>query len=451
MPKINYKRRSRISLYAYSFLCLAICFFLLWLNSLNNWQTDWTAGSRNTINQSSIELLKNMEGPIALQAYFNSDSQSRQQVSRFIDKYTRFKKDISLEFVDNQLSSNQLIEMGFSQLGELKITYAENETYINRLNEQEMTSALFKVARKEDTWVAVIQGHGERDPLDAGNNGLSKLVGELNKTGIKVQPINLISQAVIPDNTKVLIIAGPRNAYLGGELKLIEEFINNGGNLLWLRDPAKQNYFTSLDETLGLSLVPGVVIDANTKLRILLGIKHAAVIPVTEFHKHSTTEQLKTHLLFPFASAIDHQASSDWQVQTLFKSLERSWSEIGEINTDKLKYEQDQGDTQGPLTIGVSLLREIDQQQQRVVVIGDSDFMANGYIGFGANFALSLNLLNWLTEDDKLLSITHQAAPDQSLELADRDVTFIALILLLLVPTLLIGTGFAIRWLRHKH
>ena len=306
-------------------------------------------------------------------------------------------------------------------------------------------TAPFKVARKEDTWVAVIQGHGERDPLDAGNNGLSKLVSELNKTGIKVQPINLLSQAVIPDNTKVLIIAGARNAYLGGELKLIEEFINKGGNLLWLRDPAKQNYFASLDDLLGLSLVPGVVIDANTKLRILLGIKHAAVIPVTEFHKHSITEQLKTHLLFPFASAIDHQASSGWQVNKLFKSLDRSWSEIGEINTDKLKYEQELGDTQGPLTIGISLSREIEQQQQRVVVIGDSDFMANGYIGFGANFALSLNILNWLTEDDKLLSITHQSAPDQSLELADKDVTFIALILLLLVPATLIGTGFAIR------
>lgn len=451
MLNINYKRRFKLKLYAYSFIWAAICFCLFWLNSLANWQTDWTAGSRNTINQSSIELLQSMDGLVTVHAYFDSNSQSRQQVSGFIDKYKRFKSDMSLEFVDNQLSSDQLIEMGFSQLGELKITYADNESFINRLNEQQMTSALFKVARKEDTWVAVVQGHGERDPLDSGNNGLSKLVDELNKTEIKVQPINLLSLAVIPDNTKVLIIAGARNAYLGGELKIIEEFVNNGGNLLWLRDPAKQNYFTSLDDLLGISLVPGVIIDANTKLRILLGIKHAAVIPVTEFHKHSITEQLKTHLLFPFTSAITHQPISGWEMKTLFKSLDRSWSEIGEINIDQLKYEEDLGDTQGPLTIGISLSREIEKKQQRIVVIGDSDFMANGYIGYGANFELSLNILNWLTEDDKLLSITHQAAPDQSLALVDKDVTFIALILLLLVPGTLIGTGFGIRWLRHKH
>ncbi|MDW3096055.1 MAG: GldG family protein [Gammaproteobacteria bacterium] len=451
MPNFNYKRRAKFCLYVYSLLCIVVGFCLLWLNSLNNWQSDWTAGSRNTINESSIELLQKLDGPVSLQAYFDSDSKTRQQVIRFIDKYKRFKQDISLKFVDNQLSSDQLIDMGFSQQGELKISYAENDAFINRLNEQEMTSALFKVARKEDTWIAVIQGHGERDPLDAGNNGLSKLVSELNKTGIKVQPINLLSQAVIPDNTKVLIIAGARNAYLGGELKLIEEFLENGGNLLWLRDPAKQNYFSSLDESLSLSLIPGVVIDANTKLRILLGIKHAAVIPVTEFHKHSITETLKTHLLFPFASAMRHQTGSDWQAHTLFRSLERSWAEVGEINTDKLKYEQDIGDTQGPLTIGLSLSRKHKEQQQRVIVIGDSDFIANGYIGFGANFELSLNIINWLTEDDKLLSITHRAAPDQSLELGDKDVTFIALILLLLVPGLLVGTGLVIRWRRHKH
>ncbi len=411
MPSINYKRRARLKLYAYSFLCVIMAGGLLWLNSLANWQMDWTAGARNTINESSIELLQSMEGLISLHAYFDSDSKTRQQLSRFIDKYKRFKQDISLAFVDNQLSSDQLIKMGFSQVGELKISYADNTTFINRVNEQDMTSALFNVARKEDTWLAVIQGHGERDPLDV----------------------------------------GARNAYLGGELKLIEEFLSKGGNLLWLRDPAKQNYFSSLDETLGISLTPGVIIDANTKLRILLGIKHAAVIPVTEFHKHSITEALKTHLLFPFSSAINHQDTSNWQAHTLFKSLERSWAEVGEINTDKLKYEQDFGDTQGPLTIGLALSRHIEQKQQRVIVIGDSDFMANGYIGYRANFALSLNILNWLTEDDKLLSIAHRAAPDQSLELSDKDVTFIALILLLVVPVVLIGTGFGIRWRRHKH
>lgn len=446
----NYKRQTRIKLYVFSILCVVLGIACLWLNSSFKWQSDWTQGSRNTLTTSSIDLLGHMQEPIELFAFFDSNNQTRLQVRRLVEKYQRFKSNISLEFIDNQLPTDQLSKMGFTQFGQLKILYHDKSVFINRLNEKELTKALYQVARKKDSWLAVVQGHGERDPLDSGNNGLSKIAAELSKTGVNVQGINLLSLG-IPDNTQALLIAGPRNAYLGSELKIIETFIERGGNLLWLRDPSQQNYFSSLDALLGIDLTPGVIIDANTKLRILLGIKHAAVIPVTEFYKHPITEQIESHLLFPFASSVGISQPNDWQTDILFKSLERSWAEVGELNTDQLKYDQDLGDTQGPLPIGVALTRTINAKNQRVVVIGDSDFIANGYIGYGANFSLSLNLLNWLTEDDNLLSIKHQGAPDQSIELDDKDVMYIALMLLLIVPGLLIFTGFFIRWLRHKH
>ena len=447
----NYKRQSKIKLYVFSLLCLTCAGIILWLNSLFNWHTDWSLGSRNTLSAASIDLLQHMPEPIELSAFFDSNNQTRSHVRRFIDKYQRFKNDISLQFIDNQLPTEQLGALGFTQFGQLKINYQDKSVFINRLSEQAMTGALYQLARKQDTWLAVIQGHGERDPLDTGNNGLSKLVNELTKTGIKVQPINLLSQGVIPDNTQAVLMAGPRNAYLGSELKLIEEYLEQGGNLLWLRDPAKQSYFTSLDKKLALQATAGVVIDANTKLRILLGVKHAAVIPVTEFYAHEITNQLKSHLLFPFATGIQTTSPSDWQTHVLFTSLARSWSEIGELNTDQLKYDESLGDTQGPLPLGVTLTREMSDKTQRVAVIGDSDFIANGYIGFGANFSFSLNLLNWLTEDDQLIAITHKQAPDQSIEITDDDVMSIALVLLLIVPGVLICIGFTIRWLRLRH
>ncbi len=447
----NYKRQSKIKLYSLSILVTGIVCLLLWLNSQFNWQSDWTLGARNTLTVASIDLLEHMQGPIHLAAFFDSNNQTRLQVKRFIEKYQRFKPDITFEFIDNQLPTDHLSELGFTQFGQLKIEYQDKSIFINRLNEQEMTKALYQAARNQDSWIAVVQGHGERDPLDSSNNGLSKISAELNKTGIKVQPINLQTQGIIPDNTQAVIIAGPRNAYLGAELKIIEQYVEHGGNLLWLRDPAKQNYFTSLESLLAINTVPGVIIDANTKLRILLGVKHAAVIPVTEFYNHSITRELNNHLLFPFAAPIEVSDSAQWHADILFKSLQRSWSEVGELNTDQLKYDAESGDTQGPLAIGVALNRMVNDKQQRVAVIGDSDFIANGYIGYGANFSLSLNLLNWLTEDDKLLSIKHQHAPDQSIELDDSNVMFIAMVLLLIVPGLLILTGFAIRWLRHRH
>ena len=194
-----------------------------------------------------------------------------------------------------------------------------------------------------------------------------------------------------------------------------------------------------------------MVIDANTRLRILLGVKHAAVIPVTEFYNHAITAELKTHALFPFAGAFRSADQSSWNTQVLFQSLDRSWSEVGDLSTKELTYNQSSGDTQGPLSLAATFMRSIGERNQRVVIVGDSDFIANGYIGYGENFALALNIINWLTEDEGLISISHTAAPDQSLELNDNDILIIALILLVVVPGLLIGTGFWLRWSRNRH
>lgn len=437
--------------YFLSMLSIGSLVTLLWLNSHSSWQSDWTFGSRNTLSSNSIELLKSMQNPVEIYAFFDSDNQTRLQLKRFIEKYQHNKKDISLHFVDNHLPAEQLKQLGFTQLGQLKVQYQDRAVFINRMNEEQMTSALYQVSREQDTWAAIIQGHGEKDPYDESINGLSKLSDKIKDTGLRIQPINLTRNTIIPDNTQFIIIAGARSAYLENELKLIEDFINQGGNLLWLRDPARQNNFNSIDEILDITPVPGVIIDANTKLRVLLGIKHAAVIPVTQFYRHKITRDLETHLLFPFASALKIRDQSEWQTRILFKSLDRSWSEVGELDSDQLTYEEALGDTQGPQTLGISLTRNINGKSQRVVVIGDSDFMANGYIGNGANFSLSLNLLNWLAGDDALMSIAHQHAPDQAITLNDNDVLFISLILLIIVPAILITSGIAIHWLRHRH
>ena len=392
-----------------------------------------------------------MPEPLHVSAYYDSTAQVREQVRRFVGRYQRFKPDIHLTFVDTQLGSEELAQQGFTHLGQVKITYADRHQVIARLNEQKFTSTLFALTRTHQPWVAVVQGHGERDPLDTGTHGLSKFTQQLKKIGVNVQPLNLLEHPVIPDNTQVLTLAGARQAYLAGELQLIEKYLENGGNLLWLREPTQQNYFKSLDAALDITFIPGVVIDANTKLRIILGIKHPAVIPVVDYQAHSITKSLQTHSLFPFTTAFTVQDDSQWQSSPLFKSLERSWSEVGQLNAAELTFEKDSGDTRGPLDLGMALSRITDTIEQRVVIIGDSDFLANGYIGNGANLELGLNIINWLTEDESLMAITPRTAPDQTIELSDNNIIFIAALLLVFVPAMLISTGFIIRWLRYRH
>ena len=451
MSAPNYQRRARLLLYGLSCVSVIAAAIILWLNTLTNWQSDWTFNKRNTLTTASQELLAQMQLPLHIEAYFDSNPQVRQQVRRFVNRYRRYKSDTHLTFIDTQLGTEELAQKGYAHLGQLKVSYGGQHQIITRLNEQKFTSILFALTRQHEPWVAVIQGHGERDPLDTGTHGLSKFGHQLEQIGINVQSINLLRQAVIPDNTKVLMLAGPRQAYLAGELQLIEQYLHGGGNLFWLRDPAQQNYFKSLDSVLGVEKLPGVVIDANTKLRVVLGIKHPAVVPVVEYSSHMITKSLQTHTLFPFAAAFRIPDEPEWHTKPLLKSLQRTWSEVGQLDVDELTFEEQSGDTRGPLVLGMAMQRVTDSGQQRAVIIGDSDFLANGYIGNGANLELGLNIVNWLTEDESLMAITPRAAPDQTIELSDNNIIFIATFLLLIMPTILIATGLIIRWRRNRH
>jgi ABC-type uncharacterized transport system involved in gliding motility auxiliary subunit len=87
--------------------------------------------------------------------------------------------------------------------------------------------------------------------------------------------------------------------------------------------------------------------------------------------------------------------------------------------------------------------------EQRIAVVGDADFLSNNYLGNGANLELGLNLLNWLSHDDNLISINPRSAPDTRLELSQTQQLIIAVVFLIILPLLLVGLGLRI-WLKRR-
>jgi ABC-type uncharacterized transport system involved in gliding motility auxiliary subunit len=88
-------------------------------------------------------------------------------------------------------------------------------------------------------------------------------------------------------------------------------------------------------------------------------------------------------------------------------------------------------------------------REQRIVVIGDGDFLSNAYLGNGGNLALGLNIIQWLTHDDAFIAIQPKTAPDQTLVLDRNAQIAISLGFLLVLPMALLIAGLAI-WLRRR-
>ena len=127
-----------------------------------------------------------------------------------------------------------------------------------------------------------------------------------------------------------------------------------------------------------------------------------------------------------------------------------------------MQYDPDTVERPGPLTVGVALVRprpgpavagaadtQATASQQRVVVIGDGDFLSNTYLGNGGNLQLGLNIMNWLTLDDTLIVLRPKAAPDIHLDLSDGALARMAAVFLLVLPATLLVSGWLI-WFRRR-
>ncbi len=458
-------RKSRLHIrlqnIAFVVLFLAAMGLLAWLSTRYTYQADWSAGARNTLSQPSRMLLGTLKGPIHITAFASENSTLRKRISDLIGRYQRYKVDVKLEFVDPNSDPERTRAQGISLDGELLVSYHGRSEKLQELTEQGLSNALQRVGRQEKRWIVFLEGHGERNPHGQANFDMGSFVQELERKGLTVQTANLAQNPTIPQNTTVLVLAGPQVDLLPGEIKLIQEYIDKGGNLLWLADPGKQHGLESIGEHLGVHFLPGVVVDANTQL---FGIDNPAFALVPEYPNNPITRDLKTLTLFPQAAAIEFKAPPHWQASEFLTTLPRTWNETGPLSGE-IRRDEDRDEHAGPLTLGISMTRELDKTaqpkdskatpddkdsiSQRVVVVGDGDFLSNAYLGNGGNLNLGMNIFNWLSHDDSFIAIPAKTAPDTSLNLSKYAIGGIGIGFLIVLPLLLLGSGLLI-WMKRR-
>jgi len=211
-----------------------------------------------------------------------------------------------------------------------------------------------------------------------------------------------------------------------------------------------------LAERFASGFVPGIIVDPNGQL---MGLERIDFALIAEYPRHPITNNLNSLSLFPTSQAIEFYGADDWQRKNFLQSSERSWNETGERYGDRfngqIAYGDNDDEIAGPLTIGMSLVRsqqDADAQlhEQRAVIVGDADFLANTYLGNGSNLEIGLNLINWLSHDDRLISITPKPAPDTRLELSTQAQLVIAVFFLLVLPIGLLACGLRI-WLKRRN
>lgn len=460
--------QTRIQNWAFVILFLTVIGLLAWLSTQYVYRADWTYGHRNSLSLASVRLLKTIKGPLRFTAFARDNPPLRGAIRRFVAKYQAVKRDTTLGFVNPDTHPQETRREQITADPEFVITYADRTQKVTRITEVNVTNAIERVARAVNHYVVFLTGDGERSPNGQHNFDLGDFGTQLRKKGFKVETLNLAATPTIPTNTAVLVIAGPQVSLLPGVVGIIDRYVQQGGNLLWLGDPGRLHGLRPLAQDLGVRFDKGTIVDPDSQL---FGITNPTVILVAQYDSGDPiTQDFNTETLFAGATAITTTAVHGWQAEGFLKTLPRSWLETGKLR-GRIKFDPKRGDLHGPLTIGVALTREIHvpsaaaanlkgpahvapparskSASQRVVVTGDGDFLSNAYLNNGGNLELGLNILNWLAHDDRFIDINPRPAPDQTLTLSRTDESIIGLGFLFILPLLLIACGTLI-WARRR-
>lgn len=431
-------------------LVIAVAGMLAWLSEHYKVRRDWTAAGRNTLTEPSRVLLTRLEGPIEIAAYVREEPLIRQSVLQLLERYQRYKPDITLRFVNPDHVPDEVRARNISADGEMIVSYQQREEHARQATEEALTTALEKLARADTRWVTYIGGRGERDLLGEASYDLGKLGAQLQRQGFKLHELSLAEAGEIPEEAAVLVISPGRQDLPPTEVDAILRYLDDGGNLLWLAEPGPGRGMEPVARALGITFEPGVVVDPTTAV---LGIPHPAFVPVAAYPTHPLTENLDQVTVYPHAVGISWSQPPGWQTRGILSTGLRAWSETGDPAQDP-RFD-DGSDGSGPLDIGIAMQRTMrgdgagEDGKQRVVVIGDGDFLSNAYLGSGSNLQLALNAFNWLADDEALIDIPVRSAPDLEFEMSRTSAGLIRFSLAFALPALLLGLGFFI-WQRRR-
>ncbi len=455
--KVNrrFRRRVRLQNTATVILFLVVIGLLAWLSTRYHWQTDWTASGRNTLSIASVELLQQLDSPVRIDAFARNNELTpvRKAIAELIGRYQHHKPDIELRFINPDSAPDQVRDAGIMVDGELILHYQGRKEHVQQPGEQQITNALQRLLRSTGHRIVFVTGHGERSPSSRQAQDLGAWAQQLQNKGLAVETVNLADVAAIPENSTVLVIASPGSNYLPGEIKLLQNYIEQGGNLLWLAEPDQLFGLEPLADQLGILFRPGTIVDPTGQT---LGLDNAAFAVVAAYPRHAVTANFNNITIFPIARALDLESLEGWQATPLLETVARSWLETGSLVSGTVQFDQGE-DLGGPLTIGYALNRPLPDEvaeergtEQRIMVIGDGDFLSNGFLGSAGNLDLAMNIINWLSRDEALISIPVRVVGDARLELSPLAGKVIGLGFLVVIPLFLVISGTTIWWRRKR-
>jgi len=468
-PALSYTKRWKKLGIMTSFLILVVSFTIMinYIAFSLPYRWDVTQDKQHTLANSTVEYMKSLKVEVKLTAFYVG-LPPKYLVDQ-LNEYERVSKgEIITEIIDpieqigyaaqfgNMINGKErkLIVRSGSERRDIDFTETP-------LTEEQISNSIVRVTR-EKRRVYFLTGHEEYALFSEKNHGLSYFANLLEINNIISKPLMLGIKSTIPKDCDVLIIAGPRNALTEQENALISEYLDQGGDALFLIEHSvvgvsgtqltdKQlRSNPSLNNLLnpwGIHVESDIVVDLSNHIQSDVGS------PATKNylpHKAITEGLDYTFYVRPRSISVlaNRRPSIKLVPIVLTATKENSWGETNRFQEIRF----DEGiDKPGPVPISFVVLDEkVDPalSDTRIIVFTDADFLSNAYIKQYSNAQMGLNIVNWLSELDYQAIVGQDVVQVERLDLTSKQRRMIT-VMLLLIPTFIALCGVGV-WRRQS-
>jgi gliding-associated putative ABC transporter substrate-binding component GldG len=437
---------------------------LLVLNLLSNefhFRLDLTEGRQYTLSKATRDILKNLEEPVTVTAYFSKDlpphiAKTRRDFQDLLVEYAmrsggmvqyRFVNPNEKESLESEATNNgiQPVLINVREKDQIKqqkaflgavVSLADRQEVLPFIQpgaamEYDLSTAIKKLSIENKPAIGFLQGHGE-----ATSRELQQLYRQLEIL-YTPQEVRLDSLDV-PLGIKTLVVIRPADSIPAAHLARIDRFLERGGRLLL----ALNRVHGDLQQTVGFAVQTGwedwlakrgitiddsfvidirsgsVTVQQQTAFGLLQTQMPFYYLPIAAtFAKHPVTTGLE-NVMFEFVSPIEVKADSSITYTPLIFSSERS-NALKAPQFFDINRQWTEGDfTLQNLVLGAAFEGALaGSTPTRMVVIADGDFVVTtNQRRPPDNINLVANAIDWLSDDTGLVSLRTKGVTSRPLE-----------------------------------
>jgi ABC-type uncharacterized transport system involved in gliding motility auxiliary subunit len=490
---------TEISLLSVGVLLVAALFLLVnYFGWKYHQRFDWTESEIYSLSEKSENVLEAIANDVDVVVYMEPGDPLYQPVRELLARYEAASPRVTVREVDpsrNLAEAQALVDRyAIDSVNVILFESGENRRLVDSADlaeydysglqfgqgprmtgfkgEQSFTSALVELSGGESPKVLFTTGHGELQLSDFSPAGLSGLEELLERDSFEVESWASLGQATVPEDTQLVVIAGPTANLLEPELETLASFMADGGRLLVLIDPTLAAAGGLVDTGLGaflsrfgVVLGDDIVVDPANPLPFF----GADTIYVNSYGSHVITRSLgQTELPTILSLARSVSVESDlegFETAELLMTTAEGWGETDLANLERVQLDDE--DLAGPVSLGVAVSAPAPAGQatsgsaesvdpgsetggedeapatlgERLVVIGDATFATNGQLQNVGNLTLISNALNWLVERESLVGIAAKTPESVSLSLSAGQMRRIFWLAVLGLPALVVALG----------